>query len=60
MAGNTLPKNMRHLIKMFEARANVGDEGVEDIADITREAYNIAMASSGMKLQQITNNILLL
>lgn len=38
-------KNMRHLIEMFESRANAaGDADTADIAEVVREAYNFAMS----------------
>lgn len=48
MAGNSVPRNMRNLIEMFEAGANNAEEEDVEIINTTREAYNIAM---GMKHQ---------
>lgn len=45
MAGDNR-RNMKHLIKMFEAqkiRAEEEDADIGDIGEITREAYNRAM-----------------
>ncbi|XP_026739434.1 adenylyl cyclase-associated protein 1 isoform X1 [Trichoplusia ni] len=48
MAGDNR-RNMKHLIKMFEAqkiRAEEEDADIGDIGEITREAYNRAMAAT--------------
>lgn len=46
-------KNLKHLIGMFEARVNTAEEGdvadIGDIAEITREAYNLAIGKQSIK-----------